>query len=172
MRHSPTVPTTHLPPHNSHTVGPPFYFICLCWLNAVYCFDYKWGNQVFRPALSSRHRSIVAFVTDPHPPGYCLYAEMEPAQEDQLLRNALALLHRFRYGRGPFGRLWVTANVPLPLSLVTGLPITLATFFFEYIISYSLVSLLFPMVLLLASSLPTSLAEPASSSSPSFKLYC
>lgn len=77
---------------------------------------------------------------------------MEPAQEDQLLRNALALLHRFRYGRGPFGRLWVTANVPLALSLVTGLPITLATFFFEYIISYSLVSLLFPMVLLLASS--------------------
>jgi hypothetical protein len=36
-------------------VGPPFYFICLCWLNAVYCFDYKWGNQVLRPALFSRH---------------------------------------------------------------------------------------------------------------------
>ena len=54
-------------------------------------------------------------MTDPHPPGYCLYAEMEPAQEDQLLRNALALLHRFRYGRGPFGRLWVTANVPLAI---------------------------------------------------------
>jgi hypothetical protein len=35
-----------------------------------------------------------------------------------------------------------------PLSLPAGLPITLATFFFEYIISYSLVSLLFPLVLL------------------------
>lgn len=78
-------------------VGPPFYFICLCWLNAVYCFDYKWGNQKW-----SLHKKI----------SYCET--------------------RWLYFIG------------------FGLPITLATFFFEYIISYSLVSLLFPMFIPMA----------------------
>jgi len=78
-------------------IGPPFYFLSLCWLNAVYCFDYKWSNR-----------------------------GME-------LRERIACCEkRWLYFIG------------------FGLPVTLATFFFEYFISYSLISLLFPLFIPIA----------------------